>query len=217
MSDRRNTNVRTYSRDEWEQWQREWDELGDQWAEWRDLAQRHNIAGTPNTVGADDWHDKKASQAALLARACDEDPELVRYAITVSRDWYGVLQVALEERDAAKLAAEQAERAYRADKATHATQREAAASIAGIMQVLADSVGTQPPAPVVRDAAVAAYLASLRDRAIMYHYLEQANANAASNILDADARHTGSSHLCTDDACYGMRWLLEEGVPTDSD
>lgn len=197
--------MRTYSASDWQAAAQAWQSghyEGPAWQWVRELARERGMLYPPATTGSDDPTADHPSQCALLARSIYDEPELVRYAIThpKANSWHDVLALVLEERDGARQAAAQAERAYRAEKASYATQREAAASLATIMQTLADSVGAPPPTPVVRATAAAAYRRQLLRRAEAFHHQRH----------DSDTWES-----CRWQECQGMYWLLEGGEPTE--
>lgn len=94
--------VRTYSRADLEAAHAAWDagEFSDEWTSFRELAASRGILYPPNGTKWDSWEDDAPSQRAILWRAIDETPELLRRCIARSRSWQEVVAHLTGERDA---------------------------------------------------------------------------------------------------------------------
>jgi hypothetical protein len=93
--------VRTYRRDDLEASRREWadGEFSEAWEPYRKLAAESGFIYPPEGTKWDSWEDDEPSQRALLYRAIEDTPKLLRRAIAQSRNWSQVLTIVLRERD----------------------------------------------------------------------------------------------------------------------
>jgi hypothetical protein len=198
-------NQRTYSAKDWEAAEEAW-RAGtfhhDTWGWLRKAGRERGLlyppAGAPNEEG---------TQRAVLLAAMDEDPDLLRFAVGHGSvtSWANVISIYVDERRLARQAAEQAERQYLAEKRSYGSQQDAARSLAGILQVLADSVGTSPPVAVAAGSAVVAYQQQLWERWRSWHH--------SMHTTDGKDDATNDAGLCVYDSCRMMRHILE--VPMD--
>ena len=188
------SNQRTYGAAEWRAAAAAWEagDYGTEWLPYRDLARQHGMLYPPTEA-----------QRTVLWDAINEDPDLLRFSVTVATSWSGVLDRYLDERRAAREAADAAEAAYRQQKASYVTQQEAAKSLADIMQMLADSVGTQPPASVAIGSAVSAYQEKLHRAWWDWHNTH--HTSESSSAVNGDG-------LCLYDACRMMRHITEAPI-----
>jgi hypothetical protein len=92
---------RTFSREAFLHSQQLWKdgEFGPEWLIWRQRAADRGFIFPPSGSKHDSVEDDEPSQRALIYRAIDETPELLRRAISLSRSWSNVLAVLLQGRD----------------------------------------------------------------------------------------------------------------------
>lgn len=94
--------VRTFSREDVQAANAAWVEGGfdPRWQAFRELASGRGILYPPSGTKWDRWEDDAPSQRAILWRAIDETPELLRRCILRSRSWQEVVAHLTGERDA---------------------------------------------------------------------------------------------------------------------
>lgn len=83
------TGERTYRREDFLEARRRWDEggFGQAWAPYRKLAGEHGFIFPPEGSRWDSWEDAEPSQRAIVYRAIEDTPALLREAIARSRSW----------------------------------------------------------------------------------------------------------------------------------
>ena len=135
--------MRTFSRADWDRAQEEWRDFSDEWKEVRHLAAMRGILFPPSGTKWDDWRDDHPTQRAMLIRAIRETPVLLRTAVGRSRSWSEVIDCVTGQRDEMRREGVEVEdREILRARAEQPTHRESTMALGGILERLAESVGT---------------------------------------------------------------------------
>lgn len=134
---------RTYTQEQWSEAQAAWaagEYRADFWREWRHLAATAaGIIAAPRGTRWDSWGDDDPSERALIARAIDESPSLLRSILRGGRvhSWAQVVRLLVQERD------DMAESATRREEAWLARKVEPMTPLRSIAQTIMDSIERQ--------------------------------------------------------------------------
>lgn len=103
----------TFSQADWRRAQAAWEagEFDRAWSPFRELAGRAGFIYPPAGTRWDSWEDDQPSQRAIIWRAIEETPDLLRRCIARARSWSDVVRELTSERDAwrARLASQASE------------------------------------------------------------------------------------------------------------
>ncbi len=143
------TKRRTFAKVTWDDAQAAWetghffdDDWKDEWEETRKLAAKEgDIIAAPVGTRWDRWDVEGPTQRAIIARAMDETPELLKYAIRAkgAPTWAKVVAFLVMGRDEIRGDIRREEHHDRTQKAERATPSQDAYSVGQIMTILKDS------------------------------------------------------------------------------
>jgi hypothetical protein len=132
--------VKTYSREDWERAQVEWEGFSSEWRDARHQAAMRGILFPPSGGPFDSWGDDEPSQRAILIRAIRETPKLLAVAISRSQSWAQVVRIVLVTyNEGAEESRLQDERENRRKVLEEADGREATMALKQIMTRIENS------------------------------------------------------------------------------
>lgn len=119
--------VRTYRREDLVEARRRWaeGEFGEEWAPYRKLAAERGFIFPPDGSRWDSTEDDEPSQRAIVYRALEDTPALLRASIAASRSWGQVVGALMPAIRAMREDADLAERDAGWDREQRPSRREA--------------------------------------------------------------------------------------------
>lgn len=127
--------TRTYRREDLVDANRRWSEgeFGVEWQPYQQAAARRGFIFPPDGDRHDSVEDATPSQRAILYRAIEDTPALLRQAIATSRSWHEVVRFLIAQLERMREEAGLDEQAMAVARASNPTRRQAPELIASIL------------------------------------------------------------------------------------